>query len=101
MFRPLEPRREEPSVPITVNGRHHLVRAGVPLAIALLEAGITPTRHTPVSGQPRAPYCLMGVCFECVVQIDGQANVPSCMVATRAGMAVELQSGARRVESAT
>jgi predicted molibdopterin-dependent oxidoreductase YjgC len=43
----------------------------------------------------------MGVCFECVVQIDGLANVPSCMVATRAGMAVELQSGARRVESAT
>jgi aerobic-type carbon monoxide dehydrogenase small subunit (CoxS/CutS family) len=56
-------------------------------------------RETPVSGAPRAPLCLMGSCFDCLVQVDGQANVQACMVRVKDGMQVQLQHGARSVEA--
>ncbi|MGZ7459528.1 (2Fe-2S)-binding protein [Pseudomonas sp. Ma2-10] len=80
---------------IEFDGRTLSVPEGVSLAAALLAAGVRSTRTTPVSGQPRAPYCLMGVCFECLVEIDGVPNCQACMVTVRAGMRVRSQQGAR------
>jgi predicted molibdopterin-dependent oxidoreductase YjgC len=40
----------------------------------------------------------MGVCFDCLVQVDGRANVQACMVKVSAGMRVVLQHGARALE---
>ena len=50
-------------------------RTGDSIAVALLAAGITTTRTTPVSNTPRGPYCMMGACFECLAVVDGRANV--------------------------
>jgi predicted molibdopterin-dependent oxidoreductase YjgC len=83
------------AVEILVEGRGVAAREGEMLATALLNAGVVPFRHTPVSGQPRAPLCLMGVCFDCLVEVDGAQNVQSCMVQVRAGMQVRLPNGAR------
>ena len=101
MFKPAELPGSLParSVEIVVDGRTLSVRAGQPLATALLEAGIRPLRLTPVSGAAREPVCLMGVCFECLVDVDGQRNVQSCMVEVRAGMRVALPQGARDIGS--
>jgi predicted molibdopterin-dependent oxidoreductase YjgC len=44
---------------------------GANLAAALLVAGVSVFRETPVSGAPRAPFCMMGACFDCLVEIDG------------------------------
>ncbi|MDO8775044.1 MAG: (2Fe-2S)-binding protein [Burkholderiaceae bacterium] len=97
MFRAmLLPANEQPlAVEILVEGRGVPAREGEMLAAALLNAGVVPFRHTPVSGQPRAPLCLMGVCFDCLVEVDGAQNVQSCMVQVRAGMKVRLPKGAR------
>ena len=94
MLLPANERR--PVVDIFVEGRRISAREGETIAAALLNAGIVPFRRTPVSGQPRAPLCLMGVCFECLVEIDGAQNVQSCMVRVNAGMQVRLPTGARR-----
>lgn len=83
-------------VEIWVEGRPVSAHEGDTLATALLKADVVPFRHTPVSGQPRAPLCLMGVCFDCLVEVDGAQNVQSCMIAVRAGMHVRLPAGARR-----
>jgi predicted molibdopterin-dependent oxidoreductase YjgC len=83
-------------VDIFVENRRISAHEGEPLATALLNAGVVPFRRTPVSGQPRAPLCLMGVCFECLVEVDGVQNVQSCMVQVQAGMQVHLPDGARR-----
>ena len=48
-----------------------------------------------MSGAPRGPFCMMGVCFECLVVIDGTGNRQACMVPLQAGMAVALQDGPR------
>jgi predicted molibdopterin-dependent oxidoreductase YjgC len=78
-----------------VDGRRVSARDGETLAAALLNADVVPFRHTPVSGKPRAPLCLMGVCFDCLVEVDGAQNVQSCMVQVRPGMQVCLPDGAR------
>ncbi|WP_371815646.1 (2Fe-2S)-binding protein [Novosphingobium sp. SG751A] len=46
------------------------------------------TRRTPVTHSPRAPFCMMGACFECLVQIDGGNSIRSCQACARDGMKV-------------
>ncbi len=85
------------TVAFTIDGRSATAREGDTVAGALLAAGVEVCRTTPVSGAPRAPYCMMGVCFECLVTIDGVANRQGCLVAIEEGMRVETQQGARAV----
>lgn len=85
------------AVRITYDGREILARPGDSVAAALLSAGVLDLRDTPVSGAPRAPYCMMGVCFDCLVEIDGLANRQACMTEVVAGMDVRRQTGAAEV----
>ena len=71
-----------------MDGKPIAVPAGASVAAALLLAGAVPSRGNPVSGAPRAPYCMMGVCFECLVEIDGIAERQACMIAAAEGMRV-------------
>ena len=80
-------------VTIRFEGRELEVRKGLNLAAALLEAGVNHFRDTPVSASPRTPFCAMGVCFDCLVVIDGQPNQQSCLIEVRDGMEVARQSG--------
>jgi len=84
-------------VRITFDGLALEAREGDSVAAALLAAGVASCRTTPVSGAPRAPYCMMGVCFDCLVVIDGVGNKQSCLVPVREGMAVETQRGKREL----
>jgi D-hydroxyproline dehydrogenase subunit gamma len=93
-----EPAPAKAGVPVTVEGRDIRVPEGVSAAAAMLLAGLTSTRDTPVTGSPRAPYCLMGVCFDCLAEIDGVPNQQSCMVAVAPGMAIRRQHGRRVVK---
>lgn len=68
-------------------------REGDTIATALLAAGAGVTRSTAVSGAARAAYCLMGVCFECLVEVDGVPNRQGCLVPVAEGMAVRRQNG--------
>ena len=84
-FVALEP--EDDRVDITFDGLTYTVPKGSNLAAALLVAGVSPFRTTPVSGAPRAPYCMMGACFDCLVVIDG-ITVQACMTEVREGLHV-------------
>ncbi len=86
-----------PLVRITVDGRPVTARAGETVAAALLAHGLKACRTTAISGAPRGPYCMMGVCFDCLVTVDGVGNRQGCLTLVREGMAVETQRGARAV----
>ncbi len=86
-------------VRLTFDGRAIDAAPADTVAAALLAAGVRVTRETPVSGAPRAPFCMMGACFECLVEIDGEENVQACMTPVRDGMTVRRQRGARRFET--
>ena len=96
MFRSLETAKER--VSILVDGKAFEADANASVAAALLSAGLSAVRRSVVGAKPRGPYCLMGVCFECLVTIDGVQNRQACMVPVRQGMAIATQSGARKVE---
>jgi predicted molibdopterin-dependent oxidoreductase YjgC len=83
------------TVLVTVEGRELRVPEDASAAAAVLLAGLDSIRETPVTGNPRAPYCLMGVCFDCLAEIDGQPNRQSCMVPVAPGMAIRRQLGKR------
>lgn len=82
---------------VTIDGKPFAARDGDTVAATLLAAGLADCRTTPVSGSARGPFCMMGVCFDCLVVIDGQPNQQGCMIPAREGMRVERQQGARVV----
>ncbi|SLN12907.1 hypothetical protein PEL8287_00466 [Roseovarius litorisediminis] len=73
---------------------------GANLAAALLAAGITTFRQTPVSGAPRAPFCMMGACFDCLVEIDGITR-QACMLEVTDGLVLHPAHLPREVTNAT
>jgi predicted molibdopterin-dependent oxidoreductase YjgC len=87
------------TVNFTIDGRPATARTGDTVAAALLASGVESCRTTPVSGAPRAPYCMMGVCFECLVTIDGVGNRQGCLISVTEGMVVQSQKGARAIAS--
>lgn len=60
--------------------------AGMSLAAALLASGRSSWRKHPLSGEDRGPVCLMGVCFECLIEVEGLGVVQACLTPLRAGM---------------
>lgn len=82
-------------LPFTLNGETVSGREGDTVAAALLALGRRSFRQTAVSGAERGPWCLMGVCHDCLVTIDGAGNAQSCLVPLRIGMSVETQRGRR------
>ncbi|HEY8446454.1 MAG TPA: (2Fe-2S)-binding protein [Thermomicrobiales bacterium] len=80
------------SVTVSIDGERVTVPAGSSVAAALLVAGRIPSRASAVSGSPRAPYCMMGVCFECLVEIDGVPQRQACMTIACDGMNVRTRS---------
>lgn len=89
MFRRLED--GGPVVRFRFEGREIEAREGDSVAAALIAAGVTPLRSTPLSGAPRSPYCMMGVCFECLVEVDGRKSCQACMIPVAPGMEVRRQ----------
>ena len=79
------------SVEIELDGERVQVPAGISVAAALLWLGSEPYRASALGGTPRAPYCMMGVCFECLAAIDGRANQRACQVTVAPGMRVRRQ----------
>ena len=92
MFRRL-PSDARAVVRLTVDGRAIEAREGDTVAAAMLAADIETCRTTPVSGAPRAPYCMMGVCFDCLVTVDGVGNRQGCLTRVTEGMRVAIQRG--------
>lgn len=61
---------------------------GENLAGALLVAGVMPFRHACLR-RPRGPFCMMGACFDCLVQIDGM-TVQACMLQVTKGLEITM-----------
>ena len=74
-------------VPVTWDGRSVTLPEGANLAAALLETGVIVLRATPGKGTPRGPFCMMGACYDCLVQIDGVTR-QACQVQVAAGMVI-------------
>ena len=95
MFKRSQPDAAERAVTLFIEGKAITARASDSVAAAMLAADLEHCRTTPVSESPRAPYCMMGVCFDCLVTIDGVGNRQACLERVSEGMRVEIQRGKR------
>jgi hypothetical protein len=80
-------------VTVTVDGEPVQLREGDSVAAAVLLAGHRLYRTAVVGEAPRAPFCMMGVCFECLVEVDGVPNRQGCLIPIRSGMRIVRQLG--------
>ncbi len=81
---------------LSFDGRKLRAEPGQTVAAALWAAGIRSWRTTRESGSPRGLFCGIGVCFDCLVTIDGTPNQRACLVPVRPDMMVTTQLGTGR-----
>ena len=94
MFKRLEKSSE--TVTVNIEGEDVQVPKGETVAATVLVYNLGYTRTSPLSGKPRAPFCMMGVCFECLMEIDGLPNVQACQIEVAEGMKIRRQRGVNR-----
>ena len=78
-----------PRVNVIFDGVALSLPQGADLAAALLAAGVDVFRDTPVSGAPRGPFCMMGACFDCLIEIEG-ATRQACMIEVADGLSISM-----------
>ena len=75
-------------VSISVNGKAVEAYEGESVLTALLAADVLVMSRDSF-GRPRTPFCNMGVCFDCMVEVEGApSRVRACLMPVRAGMRV-------------
>jgi len=90
MFRSINNNQGE-LITIYFEGRALNVPKDHNVATALLEAGISSFRQTALNNESRGPYCMMGVCFDCLININGLDNQQSCTIQVSDGMKIRRQ----------
>ena len=80
-------------ITILVDGDEITAHLGETVAGALMGAGIRAFRETFRRKLPRGLYCGMGVCYDCLVLVDGRPNTRACMTYVIEGMQIRLQKG--------
>jgi hypothetical protein len=77
-------------VHIIVNGAAIEAYEGESVLTALIAAGVLTTSRDSF-GRLRTPFCNMGVCFDCLIEVDegnGASRVRACLMPVRAGLRV-------------
>ena len=83
---------------IEVDGEKIVAYEGETIAAALLAAGRRTFRRTPHKNHPRGVYCGIGLCYECMMVINGVPNTRACQTLASPGCRVETQEGLGELE---
>jgi predicted molibdopterin-dependent oxidoreductase YjgC len=89
------------SVEFSFDDRSMTAHPGQSVGAALLANGVRSWRTTRFGGRPRGLFCGIGVCFDCLVTVNGEPNVRACLAAVADGDVVSTQVGDGHVASAT
>lgn len=81
-------------VRVVLNGESVDAIEGQSVGVLLLEQGERITRTTRFNRMPRGMFCGIGICFDCLITIDGITNQRACMTSVKNGMTIQTQDGA-------
>jgi predicted molibdopterin-dependent oxidoreductase YjgC len=81
---------------IEVDGEKITAYEGETVATALVAAGKVTTQQTPKKNEPRGVYCGIGLCYGCIMVIEGVPNTKACQTQVKPGLRVETQKGLQR-----
>lgn len=79
-------------VQATFEGQPIEADAGASIAAALIGSGHQAWRTTR-EGKQRGLFCGIGVCFDCLVEVDGESGQRACMIPLAPGMDVRSHGG--------
>lgn len=82
--------KRKETVTLSVNGKKVQAYKGETILAALLAAGYKRLKKSPANHDPRSALCGMGVCFECIVTVNGIPNTRSCMIEVGNNMEIEI-----------
>lgn len=82
-----------PAFTVTLDGRDIEALPGRTVGAVLWAAGVTSWRTTRDAGRPRGVFCGIGVCFDCLVTVNGRPNQRACLVPVRPGDTISTQEG--------
>ncbi len=85
-------RRGEP-ITVQVDGRPVSAYAGETVAALLVAEGIRTFRHTAKRSEPRSMFCGIGICYDCLVTVDGIPNIRACVTSVAPGMTIDTRAG--------
>lgn len=97
MFRKLQVTKG-PTVTVLIDGNAVMADIGESVASVFVRQPSVWTRTTPLSESRRAPFCMMGACYDCLATVDGVSSVQTCLTPVRDGMRIERQRGLREVK---
>lgn len=89
---------EKKKVKFYLDGKELEGYEGEPIAAALRNLGILTHRYTSKNHEPRGLFCAIGRCTDCVMIVDGQPNIRTCVTPLKAGMQVQTQNGIKPLE---
>ena len=82
---------------IEINGRKTAAYQGETIAAALLAENVRIFRRTHRRTEPRWLFCGIGVCYDCLVTVNGVPNVRACMTHVKPRMRIQTQEGFGRL----
>jgi D-hydroxyproline dehydrogenase subunit gamma len=94
MFRKL-PELPGGALTIYIDGQPIEADPAESVAAVLLRQEEPWSRLTPVTRSRRAPYCMMGVCFECIADMEEGQSVQTCLIPVREGLRIVRRRGKR------
>ena len=86
------PSQRGKQITVQIDGQAVTAYDGETIAAVLLAAGIRIFRHAPKTSQPRGLYCGMGICYDCLVTVNGEPNIRACLTPVTNGMLIETRS---------
>lgn len=81
-------------IALTLDGENLRGLAGQTIAGVVLASGRLSWRTTSSEGKPRGLFCGIGVCFDCIVTVNGERDVRACQRRASDGDVVESQHDA-------
>lgn len=79
---------------VTINFEGSLIKVPCNITVAAAVLSLTGSDHirlAPVSGEKRSPYCFIGVCHECLMEINGIPDQQACIIEVKEGMMIRRQ----------
>ena len=93
MFRKITATPE--TVTVFIDGQPVQADPSDTVAAVLVQQAQSWSRKTSETGRRRAPFCMMGVCFDCLATVDGVSSTQTCLVRVRDGQRIDRQQGRR------
>jgi succinate dehydrogenase/fumarate reductase-like Fe-S protein len=87
MFKQADDQANGKSVTVILDGQERSMPSGMSVAAGLLAIGEIVSRISPSSHKPCSPHCLMGICYECLMEIDGVQR-QACVVEVQEGLVI-------------